>query len=59
MRPSDPKIDPIRGFALPPELARSVPRDVSLTRGGRALVVVEREAIARAQPKLPASPCSQ
>lgn len=40
MRTSDPKIDPVRGFTLPRELMRSAPRDVRLTRGGRALVAV-------------------
>lgn len=29
-----------RHFSVPPELARSAPRDVALTRGGRALIAV-------------------
>lgn len=40
MRTSDPKIDPVRGFTLPRELMQSAPREVRLTRGGRALVAV-------------------
>ena len=40
MRAPVQRIDPVRGLTLPPELMRSAPRDVRLTRGGRALVAV-------------------